>query len=87
MRWPSWLKNCAANRKVAGSIPDGVLSPYYGPVVDSASNRNEYQDFLGSLKTVYAAEANKWMHNHPGLGIPQSDICLFFRNAYEKVSV
>jgi hypothetical protein len=24
--------------------------------------------FFGLLKTVYAAEADKWMHNHPGLG-------------------
>jgi hypothetical protein len=39
----------------------------------------------GSLKTVYAAEANEWMHNHPGLGIPQTDNCLIFRNAYEEV--
>jgi hypothetical protein len=79
------LRNCATNRKVAGSIPDGVLLPPYGPVVDSASNRNEYQDFFGSLKTVYAAEANEWMHNHSGLGIPQSDTCLVFRNANEEV--
>jgi len=38
--------------KVAGSIPDGVTGifhcPYYGPGLDSASNRNEYQEyFLG----------------------------------------
>jgi hypothetical protein len=79
------LRNCATNRKVAGSILDGVLPPHYGPVVDTASNTNEFQDFFGSLKTVYAAEANKWVHNHPGLGIPQGDICLIFRNAYEKV--
>ena len=23
-RWHSWLRHCATNRKVAGSIPDGV---------------------------------------------------------------
>jgi hypothetical protein len=23
-RWRSWLRHCATNRKVAGSIPDGV---------------------------------------------------------------
>jgi len=42
----------APNRKVAGSIPAGVSGffidikpsqPQYGPGVDSASNRNEYQ--------------------------------------------
>ena len=52
-----WLGRCATNRKVAGSIPDGVIGffidiksfrSHYGPGVDSASNRNEYQeDFLG----------------------------------------
>ena len=45
------LRCCAANRKVAGSIPDGVIGIFhdiepfqlqYGPGVDSASNRNEY---------------------------------------------
>jgi len=52
-----WLRCCATNRKVAGSIPDGVsgffvdtksFRSHYGPGVDSASNRNEYQEhFLG----------------------------------------
>ena len=76
-----WLRCCTTNRKVAGSIPDGVIGIFlsiylsfrscdscrrlpepkhwnfsltysfrsqYGSGVDSASNRNEYQeDFLG----------------------------------------
>ena len=52
-----WLRCCATNRKVAVSIPAGVsgffidtksFRSYYGPRVDSASNRNEYQEyFLG----------------------------------------
>ena len=52
-----WLRCCATNRKVAGSIPAGVsgffvdiksFRSHYGPGVDSTSNRNEYQeDFLG----------------------------------------
>jgi len=52
-----WLRCCATNRKVAGSIPAGVIGisidiksfrSYYGPRVYSASNRNEYQEhFLG----------------------------------------
>jgi hypothetical protein len=52
-----WLTYCATNRKVAGSIPDGVIGifhchnpfrSHYGPGVDSASNRNEHQEhFLG----------------------------------------
>jgi len=48
-----WLRCCATNRKVAGSIPAGVSGFFidikffrsqYGPGVDSASNRNEYQE-------------------------------------------
>ena len=48
-----WLRCCATNRKVAASIPAGVsgfitdiksLRSHYGPGVDSASNRNEYQE-------------------------------------------
>ena len=47
-----WLRCCATNRKVAGSTPAGVsrffidiksFRSHYGPGVDSASNRNEYQ--------------------------------------------
>jgi len=51
------LRHCATNWKVAGSIPADVIGffidiksfrPHYGPGVDSASNRNEYQEhFLG----------------------------------------
>jgi len=52
-----WLRCCATNRNVVGSIPAGVngifidikfFRSHYGPGVDSASNRNEYQEhFLG----------------------------------------
>ena len=52
-----WLRYCATNRKVAGSIPAGVIGIFiyiksfrspYDPGFDSASNRNEYQEhFLG----------------------------------------
>jgi len=50
---PRWLRCCATNRKVAGSIPASVIGffvdiksfrSHYGPGVDSASNRNEYQE-------------------------------------------
>jgi hypothetical protein len=46
-----WLRCCATNRMVAGSIPACVsgffidikfFRSHYGPGVDSASNRNEY---------------------------------------------
>ena len=52
-----WLRCGVTNRRVAGSIPDSVIGffldikffrSHYGPGVDSASNRNEYQEyFLG----------------------------------------
>ena len=51
-----WLRGCATNRKVAGSIPDGVTGIFYWhnpsdrtKVLGSTqSNRNEYQEnFLG----------------------------------------
>ena len=50
-----WLRCCATNRKVAGSIPAGVSGfffdiksyrSHYDPGVDSASNKNEYQEYF-----------------------------------------
>jgi len=50
-----WLRCCATNRKVAGSIPAGVIGffidiksfrSHYGPGVDSASNRNGYREYF-----------------------------------------
>jgi len=54
---------CATNRKVAGSIPDGVsgfffdiksFRSHYGSEVDSASNRNEYQEHFMGVKAADA---------------------------------
>ena len=54
-----WLRCCATNRKVAGSIPAGVsgffidlksFRSHYGTGVDSASNRNEYQVYILGVK-------------------------------------
>jgi len=51
----------ATNRKVAGSIPAGVIGffiyiksfpSHYGPGVDSASNRNEYQEYFLVVKAA-----------------------------------
>jgi hypothetical protein len=28
-RWCSWLRHCATSRKVAGSIPDGVIGIFH----------------------------------------------------------
>jgi len=56
-------KSLATNRKVAGSIPAGVIGffidikssqSHYGPGVDSASNRNEYQEYFLGVKAAGA---------------------------------
>jgi len=49
-----WLSCCATNRKVAGSIPDGVFGSHYDPGVDPASNRNEYQEYFLGVKAAGA---------------------------------
>jgi len=58
-----WLRCCATNRKVPGSIPAGVSGFFidikffrsqYGPGVDSSSNRNEYQDYFPGIKAAGA---------------------------------
>jgi len=58
-----WLRCCATNRKVAGSIPAGVtgffidiksFQSHYGPGVDSASDRNEYQEYFLGVKAAGA---------------------------------
>jgi len=61
MRWRSWLRNCVTSRKVAGSIPDGVIGFFfidiilhYDPGVDSASNRNEHQEYFLGVKAAGA---------------------------------
>jgi len=51
-----WLRCCATNQKVAGSIPVGVIDiksswSYYGPGVDSGSNINEYQEYFLGVKS------------------------------------
>ena len=58
-----WLRCCATNRKVADSIPAGVIGffidiksfrSHYGPGVDSAPNRNEYQELFLEVKAAGA---------------------------------
>jgi len=58
-----WLRCCATNRMVVGSIPAGVIGffidiksfrSHYGPGVDSASNRNEYQEHFLGIKVAGA---------------------------------
>jgi len=58
-----WLRCCATNRKVAGSMPAGIIGffidiksfrSHYGPGVDSASNSNEYQEYFLGVKAAGA---------------------------------
>ena len=58
-----WLRCCATNRKYAGLIPAGFsgifidikyFRSHYGLGVDSASNRNEYQEYLLGVKAAGA---------------------------------
>jgi len=58
-----WLRCCATNQKVTGSIPAGVsgflidiksFRLHYGPGVDSDSNRNEYQEYFLGVKAAGA---------------------------------
>jgi len=66
-----WLRCCATNRKVAGSIPAGVsgffidiksFRSHYGPGVDSASNRNEYQEYFLGLKSGRCIRLTTYHH-------------------------
>ena len=58
-----WLRCCATNRKVAGSIPASVIGffidiksfrSHYDPRVDPASHRNEYQEYFLGVKVAGA---------------------------------
>jgi len=58
-----WLRCCATNRKFVGSIPAGVsgflidiksFRSHYGPGVDSAYNRNGYQEYFLRVKAAGA---------------------------------
>ena len=45
-RWHSWLRYCATSQRSRVRFPMGSFWPPYGPGVDSASSRNEYQGNL-----------------------------------------
>ena len=56
-----WLRCCATNRNVAGSVPASVsgffidvIRSHYGPGVDSASDRSEYQEYFLGVKAAGA---------------------------------
>jgi hypothetical protein len=58
-----WLRCCATNRKVPGSIPAGIsgffidiksFQLHYGPGVNSTSNRNEDHEYFLGVKAAGA---------------------------------
>ena len=60
-RWRSWLRHCATSRNVASSFGirlqffiDIILPAAHGSGVDSASNRNEYQEYFLGVKAADA---------------------------------
>ena len=70
-----WLRFCATIRRIAGSIPAGVSAffidiksfrSHYGPEVDSASNRNEYQDYFLGGKGGRCVRLTTYHHPVPG---------------------
>jgi len=69
-----WLRCCATNRKVTGSIPAGVseffidiksFRSHDGPGVDSASNRNEYQEYFLEGKDGRCVRLTTYHHPVP----------------------
>ena len=66
-----WLRCCATNWKIAGSIPAGVsgffidiksFRSHYDPGVDSASNRNEYQEYFPGGKGIRCIRLTTYHH-------------------------
>ena len=59
-RWGSWLKYCATRLWVGYPMVsleffiDIIIQSHYGPRVDSASNRNEYQEYFLGVKAAGA---------------------------------
>ena len=52
-RWDSWLRNCATNRKLEGSIPDGVIGNFYPlNLVGSDMALGSTQTVTGTSKRV-----------------------------------
>ena len=56
-----WLRCCATNRQVVGSIAASVsgffidiksFRSHYGPGIDSVSNRNENQEYFLGVKAA-----------------------------------
>ena len=69
-----WLRCCATNRKVAGSIPAGVsgffidinsLRWHHGPGVDSASIINKYREYFLGGKVGRCVRLKTYHHPVP----------------------
>jgi len=88
-----WLGCCA------GLIPAGVsgffidiksFRSHYGPGIDSASNRNEYQEYFMGVKTAGALSRNlgtltSW--NLQGLSMPVMGLLYFYLFIAAPVSI
>ncbi|PNF41081.1 hypothetical protein B7P43_G06223 [Cryptotermes secundus] len=53
-----------------------------------ASHRFQPSDvgFFEHMKEAYAQEADRWLVNHPGTAIAQTNVARIFRSAYERVA-
>jgi hypothetical protein len=70
------VRLCATSRKDAGSIPDGVTVVNV-PEVDSASNRNEYQEYF--LGKIWEPQAPGTLMACPDLYRDYFDLILFLK--------
>jgi hypothetical protein len=59
-RCRSWLRHCATNRNVAGSIPDGVTGIFHW------HNRFGRTMALGSTQPLTEMSTGRWSHYRPG---------------------
>jgi hypothetical protein len=70
MRWRSWLRHCATSRKVAGSIPDGVIGIFHWHNPSGRAMALELTQPLTEMSTrnnswgVKTADALGWQPYH-----------------------
>jgi len=70
-RWRSWLTHCATSRKVAGSIPDGVIGIFHWRRTMALGLTQPLTDVSTSIISwgVKAASAQGWRSYHPHVPI------------------
>jgi len=56
-RWRSWLRHCATRRKVAGSIPDGVIGIFH---LHNPSGRTVALEVTHSLTEMSTRNISWW---------------------------